>query len=258
MQQGPFQGESSVPTNESPSFLALGDSWFWFGGNCIYTMQKILNSRGGAPQPILVIGGLGAEAKDYVGQTITAQLARLLDYDTGYGRTIRGVFVSGGGNDIAGFNDLRPLLRDGCAGAATPADCFLPGQPLKRIDQVVRYLATVHALVQEVLPNTPVLLNSYDYAIPNGRDTLGFGNWLRAPMLDAQVPLALHQGVVDLLINTFADCMVSHISPTFLPVETLNTLKTPSDWSDELHPTRTGFAKIGRRWKDPFTQLGFV
>ena len=97
-----------------PSILAIGDSWFWYpfpGGSLIRYLGPIVERK---EHTILAYGMNGAEAFDYIDgkykDRVTGALRR-------YGSSLSAVFISGGGNDFAGFNDMRPLLRLDCSAA---------------------------------------------------------------------------------------------------------------------------------------------
>ena len=60
--------------------------------------------------------------------TSTACMRPLIDKALDrYGTGCSAVFVSGGGNDFAGFNDLRPLLGVDCSACTTEEACFNHG-----------------------------------------------------------------------------------------------------------------------------------
>jgi lysophospholipase L1-like esterase len=253
---GPWHGESQVPATFSPAIVALGDSWFWYpNNNLIYPLQRIINANGA--QPILVLGANGADAEEYTKETYTRQLERVLDRNLGYGRTVRAVFLSGGGNDVAGTDDFPPLLKADCSGAQAAEDCFRAGEPQRIARTIAGYLKSVHDLVQQLVPGTPVLVHTYDYAIPNGKGFLGLGQWLRDPMDSVGVARALQRRVVRLLIDALAQAQVDAMTPTFLSIEARDTL-VPDEWANELHPTAGGFNKLARRWRTPLVQLGLV
>lgn len=253
---GPWLGESQVPETFSPAVVALGDSWFWYPNNNLsYPLQRILNVNGA--QPMLVLGASGADAEEYTQNTYMRQLERVLDYNLGYGRTVQAVFLSGGGNDVAGTEDFLPLLKPGCSGASSADDCFRVGEPDRTARTVAAYLKAVHDLVQQLLPGTPVLVHTYDYAIPNGKGFLGLGQWLRDPMDSVGVPRNLQRQVVRRLIDALARAQLDAMTPTFLSVEARGTL-VPDEWANELHPTVGGFNKIARCWRAPLQQLGLV
>ena len=51
------------------------------------------------------------------------------------------VFISGGGNDFAGYNDLRPLLKDDCSKFKTAAACYRPGDDERTLGWLMKKIA---------------------------------------------------------------------------------------------------------------------
>ncbi|HNV59210.1 MAG TPA: SGNH/GDSL hydrolase family protein, partial [Rhodoferax sp.] len=89
-----------------PSILAIGDSWFWYplpGGSLINYIGPVVEKKS---HVILAKGMNGAEAFDYVDGKYARSVREALRL---YGAGLSAAFISGGGNDFAGFNDLRPL-----------------------------------------------------------------------------------------------------------------------------------------------------
>lgn len=253
---GPWHGETQVPETFSPAFVALGDSWFWYpDNNLTYPLQRFLNTNGA--QPILVLGANGADAEEYTRDTYARQLARVLDRNSGYGRTVRAVFLSGGGNDVAGTDDFPLILRSDCSGITVAADCFRAGEPQRIARTITGHLKSVHDEVQRLVPGTPVLVHTYDYAVPSGKGYLGLGQWLQDPMDSCGVARSLQRRVVELLIDALAQAQLVAMTPSFLSIESRGTL-AEQEWANELHPTVGGFNKIARRWHTPLRQLGLV
>ncbi|MFG6466250.1 SGNH/GDSL hydrolase family protein [Roseateles sp. BYS87W] len=242
-----------------PTVLAVGDSWFWYlKSNLLNGLHKILNE--GREHIILVRGANGAEAREYVTGLIRAQLERDLNPVTGYGKALKAVFVSGGGNDLAGPKDFVPLLRPDCSAATSATDCFKTNQPGDLFKEVINAHTSTVSLVQSLIPGTPVFLHGYDYANPNGLGFLGFGQWLQVPMDMCKVPRALQQEVVNHCINTYWT-QLEELQKSFPGVVRLvdqrGTLK-PEDWANELHPTPAGFRRLANRWKPELKAAGLI
>lgn len=251
---GPWHGESQVPETFAPSVVALGDSWFWYPNNNLsFPLQRIINENGATP--ILVLGANGAEAEEFTMPTYSGQLERVLDPKLGYGKTVRAVFLSGSGNDVAGTDDFPVLLRADCSGAVSADDCFKAGEPLSTARRLTRFLLSVHDRVQSLIPGTPVVVHGYDYAVPTGMGFLGIGQWLREPMDNVGVARKFQRTVVKRLIDAVAAAQAEAILPTFLPIDTRRTL-VDSQWANELHPTHGGFNKLAKGWRTPLKQLG--
>jgi hypothetical protein len=247
--------------NVSPTILAVGDSWFWYPfNNLLNPLHRILNIHSENQNIILARGYNGAEAKDYLENPIRKIFESDLSITTGYGRTIRGVFISGGGNDFAGYEDLKNVIRKNCSGAVLPQDCFQQGQPAALFSQVAGYIEKLAAMVRHNLGDgIPIFIHTYDYAIPTGIGFLGLGQWLKAPLDQCDVPQNLQQAVINHLVDAYKSELdfITATAPNLRVVDTRGIL-SKSDWANELHPTINGFNKIAQGWHDPLRFVGLV
>lgn len=257
MINGPVWDEKQLD-GVSPTILAVGDSWFWYPiNNLANPLYKILNR--GREHVILVRGHNGAATSEYVSGPIRKQIEWDLDKKIGYGRTIQAVFISGGGNDFAGRDDMESILKDNCQSAQTEDQCFRRGQPVRLMSNAVANLVDVASLVAAKLPDIPVFIHGYDYANPNGKGFLGLGQWLQYPMDEVKVARELQQRIVNLLLNTFAKQLsdAAATSQNIRVVDMLGTL-TPDEWANELHPTPPGFNKLGKKWVPALKDSGLI
>ena len=120
----------------SPTILAIGDSWFWYPfNNLANPLHRILNRS--REHIILVRGRNGATTSEYVKGRVREQIEWDLDKAQGYGRTIQAVFLSGGGNDFAGPDDMGSILNPDCSAFSRPAECYRPEQPDKLMARAV-------------------------------------------------------------------------------------------------------------------------
>lgn len=249
--------------NTTADILAIGDSWFWYpmpGGSLINFIGDVVRPKG---HKILVAGNNGAEAYDYVKGKYREQVKGLLGF---YGSSASAVLISGGGNDFAGFSDLRPLLNDTCQGATTPQACFRPGPDEGSVDFLASKMYENYALlvtrILAVVPvSAPILVHTYDYAVPDGRGVLGGEAWLKPALEDAQVPPGLHQPCINLLMDT-AHSVLSRITQgaggRVVLVDSRGVLGQ-QDWANELHPRPTGFKKLAtQKWKPALQALGLA
>jgi hypothetical protein len=177
-----------------PSILAIGDSWFWYpfpGGSLLNHLGDMVATR---EHVILAYGNNGAEAYDYVRGTYSRQIGTALDL---YGSRLSAVLISGGGNDFAGINDLRPVLGDDCAACTTAAACFRDGAEKGSLDWLLAKIKDSYiTLIDRVIGATwrageggaqgasgpaRIILHNYDYAPVNGMGVFGPGtsSWLR-------------------------------------------------------------------------------
>lgn len=247
MINGPVWNEA-VLEGEFPTILAIGDSWFWYPiNNLANPLYKILNRD--RKHVMLVRGANGAEAIEYESGPIRSQIEWDLRKRGGYGKYIEAVFLSGGGNDLAGKDDFVKVILDDCSGATTPEECLRRGQPARLFNTVQKALLGVVGLVQKNIPGTPVFVHGYDYANPNGVGFLGLGQWLQYPMLQCGVPRKLHQPLVNLIIDEFWNSLQRSQAqaPTLHLIDQRGTLK-PDDWANELHPTVSAFNSVAKRW----------
>jgi hypothetical protein len=245
----------------TPSILAIGDSWFWYpfpGGSLISLLGSVVEPK---EHVILVKGMNGAEAFDYVEGKYRRSVDQALRI---YGDGLSAVFISGGGNDFAGFNDLSRLLNPDCSGAQSAAECFNTdenGLPdfLDKMDQ--HYRTLIGRVYTRTSLDCRIVMHSYDYAIPDGRSAMGRKAWLQPALIDARVPPALHEACIHHLIDAFFDLLsaITEGDPDhLLLVDSRGTL-APQDWANELHPKPRGFKKIvQQRWQPVLKNAGLA
>lgn len=246
-----------------PSVLAIGDSWFWYplpGGSLATALARLVAAR---QHTILAFGNNGAEAFDYVGGVYADAVERALDR---YGAGCSAVFVSGGGNDFAGFNDLRPLLRVDCGACTTAAACFDDGTQPSAAEALFARVARYYAdLIDRILWSVPaaatIFVHSYDYALPSGQAVIGSSAWLQPALVAAGVPPALRAGCVAHLIDRFS-AQLADIEAGYggrvVFVDSRGALR-PADWANELHPTGAGFRRIAQqRWRPALAAAGLA
>jgi hypothetical protein len=242
------------------SILAIGDSWFWYpfpGGSLLNALSPIV---GAGQHTVYTIGRNGAEAFDYVHGVYSPQVDWALKQ---HGDGLSAVFISGGGNDFAGLNDLRPLLGEDCSACTKESECFIDSQGNDLLDAfMVQTLDSLGALVWRVFSrldeNVKVLLHNYDYPIPTGKGVFGT-DWLRSSLVVAGVRPELHAKCMKMLIDRFTVALkkLAASSPRIVVVDSREALR-PADWANELHPTPAGFAKVAERWKPGLKAAGLI
>ncbi|AEG94050.1 SGNH/GDSL hydrolase family protein [Ramlibacter tataouinensis] len=245
--------------SRAPTILAIGDSWFWYpfyGGSLINYLGQAVKSK---DHFIFAIGMNGAEAYDYIDGKYARQVREALK---GYRNKLKAVFISGGGNDFAGFADLRPLLKSDCSQEDDPQACFAAKPGLDEFfaavdDHYRRLVGLIHASTRS---DCVVVMHTYDYAIPNGRGVFG-DSWLKPALDDAKVKPHLQQECVKLLIDRFAEVLESICESDpehFRLVDSRGTL-APEHWANELHPTPQGFQKLVKdQWRPVLQEAGLA
>jgi hypothetical protein len=242
-----------------PSILAIGDSWFWYpfpGGSLLSHLGPLVETKG---HTILAIGNNGAEAVDYTSGKYRKLVNNALNI---YGdASLSAVFVSGGGNDFAGFNDLRPLLHGDNSNAQTAEECFLPGAEWPSLGWLVNHVyESLAILIGRILiasPHAIVVLHNYDYAIPDGRGVFGGDGWIKEALVRTSVPIEFHRGCVRHVIDRFSDMqnvLVQSGRGQIVQVDGRGEL-SENDWANELHPNGDGFRKLAqKRWRPVLRQ----
>jgi len=248
----------------SASILAFGDSWFWYpfpGGSLLNQLGPLVAKQ---QHTILAFGYNGAEAYDYVHGKYRTIVRTALQH---HGSGLSAVFLSGGGNDFAGFNDLRPLLKDSCSKAKTEKACYRPGEDERTLGWLMKKIAKNYSLLigqifMMARPGTMVFLHNYDYAYPTGKGVFGGkADWLKPALVAAGVPAKLRQPCIKHLIDTFTDTLanIAKQDPArIVLVDSRGTLKK-KDWANELHPKPAGFKRIATQaWGPVLAQHGLA
>ena len=250
-------------SGRSSDILAIGDSWFWYpmpGGSLINFIGDLVAPK---DHNILVAGNNGAEAYDYVKGKYRRQVNEMLRL---YGDVASAVLISGGGNDFAGFNDLRPMLNPDCSTAPSATQCFKPGNDEGTLGFLMEKMYENYALlVTRILNRAPaacsIFVHCYDYSIPDGRGVGRGKGWLRPALDSALVPAPLQIDCVKLLIDSAHDTLqriVAGANGRVVLVDSRGTL-SPAQWANELHPRPAGFKKIAKvHWRPALANAGLA
>jgi len=246
-----------------PSILAIGDSWFWYpmpGGSLANALARLVAPR---QHTILTFGNNGAEAFDYVDGVYAPPIAAALER---YGTGCSAVFISGGGNDFAGFTDLRPLLGVDCSNCGTEDECFNHGGGMGSVEALFdrvqqSYIQLVDLVAANVPASARIFLHNYDYALPSGKAMIGSKAWLKPALVAARVPAGLRAGCVRYLIDRFSERLADlelRYGGRVIFVDSRGTLR-PDDWANELHPKAHGFTRIARTcWQPALASAGLA
>ena len=242
---------ATVGEDTGTDSIAMGDSWFsyvFLGGSLINHINNFLSTKGHSCKTVAY---MGAEIGYFVSGKYKTLANQLLKF---WAPSAQALFLSGGGNEFAGMSDMRPLLKPDCSGETTSAGCFRDGGVDDEgtlnwlmAQTFENYAILIHRALNRMPPDVKVFLHTYDYAIPTGKPAIpGTEAWLKPAFDDAQIPLPLQQGCVNLLIDRCADNMDAlrkSLPNRIVVVDTRNIL-SPGDWANELHPKPAGFAKL--------------
>jgi len=240
--KGPRPAEAFTPLQ----ILAEGDSWFdypvlFFGGGIIPRLETRLGV------PILCLAKAGDEVRYMLGVEERTLLARHLTDGCPAGGPWDVLLFSGGGNDIVD-NPMALWVKDW--DAAKP-----PIEHLHR-ERFDTALALVRAGYEDLIdmrnrlsPNTRLVFQAYDFAIPDGRGICNLGPWLK-PTFDLrgfpnrQAAFEVVQEMLKRFAAMLAAIEAAHpTSVTFINGQGTLAPQT-SSWHNELHPARNGFEKF--------------
>lgn len=247
MVTGPFWDEQEMAREGVlPTILALGDSWFHYPVSSL--LIPIFRHSGN--KVIYCQGASGAEAEEFLHDYYRKPFISSLK---GFNKVDK-VLLSAGGNDFSGLDDFTALLEPDCTGAKTAADCFRNGQPARMLNRIVGYYDELVGLVKKHRSAAKVLVHNYDYAVPNGKGFLGFGQWLKTPMDQAKVPKpnewamgSLRRELVRELIDQFGrklEDFATQSKGKVRFVKTSGRISKEENWANELHPTPGGFEEV--------------
>lgn len=243
MHERPYWDHAALALeNATPAVLAIGDSWFWYpiGAALLDPVNSLVWKKQYA---IYAIGNNGAELGDYVhGGKYRTPIKMALD---SWGNGLSAVFLSGGGNDFAGWTDMRKLLKAQCAAETTAESCFSPEAVKKLYDDLARDFVSLVMDIESRCPAATIVVHTYDYALPSGVGLFGHSKWLQRPMADSGVRESLMRPCVRHLIDSFSRTLgrIAATHPRVKVVDSRGCLRD-DEWANELHPTPAGFQRI--------------
>ena len=244
---------SAAPT--AGVLIAEGDSWFDYPGHDI--LKDLEDDHAFDVHSVAHKGDRVEDMAHSNGQF--EDFARLLEKLLRAGKVPRAILLSGGGNDIAG--DEFALLLNHAASSLPPInDDIVRGVVDVRLRAAyARIISGITTVAQGLIGRTiPILTHGYARAVPDGRGFLGGfgpfpGPWLQPGFRKkGYQDLNANKTVMATLIDRF-NAMVASIGthPSFGHVKYVdlrrllrNDASYKQDWANELHPTKTGFARV--------------
>ena len=183
-------------------------------------------------------------------------------------------YISGAGNDAINYH---LALKPDCKGLSTPSNCIDP----EGMDTLLRVTSeALGALIHNIrwayrndVLQRPIFVHGYDYPVPDNRGfDIGIyksGPWLAPAMNDRNVDqdIGLRFGITKILIDRFNDEVFAQFdSPDneIVHIDSRGTLSHDpmnyqDDWTNELHPTNSGFSKIFEtHWVPELTKYGII
>lgn len=247
--------------------LAEGDSWFAWSYLNLKPSSNLLQQLDFDKSAIVV-------SFAYSGDTIR----RMVDFfSNGHfflemkSQRYDAILLSAGGNDVIDalydFVDDAPqvLKSAGVADPADPASYVDTGNLALLTDYVLKnYRAIFDCRATAPAPNknTPVLLHTYDYAMPRDvpAEVLGLahkGPWLYPALMKVGAPVSLHFAINKIVFDAVATALTTLADPannvyvvdtrgTLIPADS-NPAVPSQDWINEIHPSTGGYAELS--WK---------
>ena len=243
------------------NILVEGDSWFAYPRDWIFVGENsnLINNifdklTGRGLVNTLCLASNGDTAEEMLSGAQLRKLTRLIE---SLGEKLDLLLFSAGGNDVIGPDDLSPLLRDFEAGF-TARDCIDEAALASKLEIIVGAYQTLLDLRDTFAPNMKIICHTYDILEPSDEGAELFGGievagpWLLPTLREKGIPEALHVPLVRILLETFRDHLVAlqaTASVGFFVVDTQGTLRVghASDWLNEIHPTPSGFKRIGAK-----------
>jgi lysophospholipase L1-like esterase len=248
--------------------IAEGDSWF------DYPFCDILARLEAEGYEVESVAHRGDSLEDMAhdpGQV--ERLARAFEKVKERGLSPRAILLSGGGNDIAG-DEFAVLLNHAHSGLPVLNATVADGLIRERLQTAMASLVGVVTRLSDrhFAKRVPVVLHGYDYPVPDGRGWLG-GAWilpgpwlepgfrrkghcaggprerLRALEANTRVLRDLidrYNAMLSALVRDLSSAGYSHVR--YVDLRGTLSCALPAgykaDWGNELHPTKSGFAKV--------------
>lgn len=230
--------------NDPLTIIVEGDSWMRYpvGKSVSHYLEKLLKTE------LMNLALFGDEVRDMLSLKQRKRLIRELKRGPARRQKYDFMVFSGGGNDLVGADRFHRWLNH-----------YKPGMTARKILNKKAIKSAFDLLeqgYQEIIdirdahsPKTHILLNAYDFAIPDGSGVCGKGPWLKPGLELRKIPSKLRREVVTLFLKDF-DKLLRKIANANKNITVINTqgILEDKDWSNELHPKNSGFKKIAKEF----------
>jgi hypothetical protein len=237
--------------------VAEGDSWFSTNGNGDNLLKAL-----DLPRSALIVSFAypGDEIRNMLKLGKRKLQVMLKAQDKG---NIRGLLLSGGGNDL--ITDAAQYIR-AAAPKANPANpwTYIDDDKLaKTLNGVIKGYRSLAALRGGALASLPIVTHTYDYLMPRPAPAtfLGIskGPWLHPVLVSNHVPPGMRPVVVDTVFNALAEVILSmgvNFGPNSIAQLTVADTRgildpanpkdpgSSNDWLNEIHPTGAGYKEM--------------
>jgi hypothetical protein len=245
---------------DRPNIVSEGDSWFdypsrFLSGNYTNIIDHI-QSRTKGRANFLRMESNGDEITQMMSAKQRHSLSELLKKYAGKGQPISVLFYSGGGNDIVGPYDMLRFLNPYQAGYKA-ADCINYDALEHKLKQIELAFVELMSIRNLYSPDTVIISHTYDIPFITGKPAkyLGLkvgGPWISPAMKEMGIRPTLWDPITKLLFKGIEKNMLAlpgkhEAKGKFLVAKTTRTLKTKSQWLNEIHPTSKGFGLIAKK-----------
>lgn len=222
------------------NIIAEGDSWFDYPlcTNILGELEKLGNYN---------ILGMDKSGDEITSMVYGKQRDRIINALNKFGSRCDYFLISAGGNDILG-----PAFAD-MINPTTPY--FNKTWFYERLEIVKSSYIELINIRNRYAPNLKIVTHTYDYPITTEYRPIKIGKfftigpWLYPVFLKHNVldPI-IQRNIVMFMIDRFANMLsdLHHDYDGFCVVDTRGLLLGTSDWSDEIHPSRSGFKKVAQ------------
>lgn len=240
--------------------VAEGDSWFDYP---LKDVLSCLEDEHGYDVESLAHKGDRVENMAYADGQLDV-LSRRIEKLIRQGNIPKAILLSGGGNDIAG-DEFGMLLNHKLSPISGLNNNVVDGVMERLRHAYLTIISAVTYLCKEgVGKEIPILIHGYDYPIPDGRGFMGGWGPLPGPWLEPgfrekgfdQMPerLKMVTNLIDSLNSMLQQVAneprfagnVIYIDLRGTLSKNLETYK--KDWSNELHPSGSGFSMVTKKF----------